>query len=213
MQELLQAAFSPANFVYTLLLMVVLLYWLGIILGALDISAFDIDVDVDAEVDVDAAVHAEGTGGSWFAGALHFFNFGKLPFMLIMSFVVFFTWAGSVLGHYYIGHGSLFFSLALIFPNLFIALCLTKVLTTPLIPMFQNLDAGEEAMDYIGEACTLTLPANPTKMGQAQVVSDSSTLLINVKVSEHKPGALYKGDKALIIGENKEEGYFIIEKY
>ncbi|HFA50459.1 MAG TPA: DUF1449 family protein [Bacteroidetes bacterium] len=221
MQDLLQAALSPASIVYTLLLIVVLFYWLGIIAGALDISAFDIDVDMDADVDVDVDVDvdadvdagAEGGGAGWFAGALQFFNFGKLPFMLIMSFVLFFAWAISILAHYYVGHGSLLFSLALLFPNLFVSLGLTKILTTPLVPMFQNLDAGETAVDYIGEECELTLPANPSKMGQAQVIVDHSTLLINVKVSEQKPAAMYKGDKALIVGEDKEKGYYIIEKY
>ena len=224
MQELLQAALSPANFVYSLLLLIVLFYWLGIIFGALDISAFDVDVDVDADMDVDIDVDADvdadleahaGTHGEvgWFMGALHFFNFGQLPFMLIMSFVVFFAWAISILGHYYVGHGSLLFSLALIFPNLAVSLLLTKILTTPLLPMFKNLNAGEEAVDYIGEECVLTLPPNPNKMGQAEVTISNSTLLINVKVSEQKPEALYKGDKALIVGQEKEKKYFIIEKY
>ena len=218
MQELLQAALSPANFVYSLLLVAVLLYWLGIIFGALDISAFDIDLDVDADVDIDVDADVDAHAGAhgevgWFAGALHFFNFGKLPFMLVMSFVVFFCWAFSILGHHYIGHGSLLFSLALIFPSLFVSLLLTKIITTPLVPMFKNLDAGEEAVDYIGEECMLTLPANPSKMGQAQVTIGNSTLLINVKVSEQKPEALYKGDKALIVGSDKEKKYFIIEKY
>ena len=213
MQDLLQAALSPYNIVYTFLLALVLLYWLGIILGALDISAFDIDVDVDVDVDTDVDVGAEGSGAGWFAGALHFFNFGKLPFMVIMSFVIFFAWAVSVLGHHYFGHGSLLFSLALIFPNLAVCLILTKIITTPLVPIFGNLDGGEKAVDYIGETCQLTLPANPTKMGQAQVTTENSTLLINVKVSEQKPEALYKGDKALIVGQDKEKGIFIIEKY
>jgi hypothetical protein len=215
MQELLQAALTPANFVYSLLLVIVLLYWLGIIFGALDLSAFDIDVDVDPDVDMDASVDAGGDGGEvgWFAGALHFFNFGKLPFMLIMSFVVFFAWAISILAHHYIGHGSLLFSLGLIFPNIAICLILTKIITTPLVPMFKNLDTGEEAVDYIGEECVLTLPANPNKMGQAQVTINNSPFLINVKVSERKPEALYKGDKAVIVGQDKEKKYFIVEKY
>ena len=106
MQELLQAALAPYNIVHTLLLTVVLFYWLGIIFGALDISAFDIDVDAGVDMDVDADVDAgaDGNGVGWFAGALHFFNFGKLPFMLIMSFVIFFAWAISILAHHYIGH-------------------------------------------------------------------------------------------------------------
>ncbi len=216
MQELLHAALSPANLIYSLLLMVVFFYWIGIILGALDINAIDIDVDVDADVDVDVDVDADtdiSGDGDWFIGALQFFNFGKLPFMLIMSFALFFAWAISLLAHQYLGHGSITFALALFFPNLFVSLSLTKLLTTPLVPVFVKFEKGAEPMDYIGQTCQLVLPANTSKMGQAQVLTeDNSTLLINVKVSENKPEALYKGDQAVIIKSGEHENYYIIEK-
>ncbi len=217
MQELLNAALSPANFIYTVLLVMIFFYWIGIILGALDLNAFDIDIDTDVDVDVDIDVDADlGTGGpsgGWFAGALQFFNFGKLPFMLIMSFAFFFAWAFSILAHHYVGHGSLLFAAGLFFPNLFVSLALTKIITTPLIPAFHNLEAGKEAVDYIGLTCQLVLPANTAKMGQAQVtLEDNTLLLINVKVSEDKPEALYKGDEAVIIASEGESDYYIIEK-
>ena len=53
MTELIQTAFSPINLLFTILLMLVILYWLSIIIGALDIGSFDLDFDFDADVDVD----------------------------------------------------------------------------------------------------------------------------------------------------------------
>ena len=91
MQALWQAAIEPVNIVYTILLVVVALYWLSVFLGALDLSSFDfdvdadVDVDADLDVDVDADMDVDGeahTTIGWFAGTLHFFNFGKLPFMI-----------------------------------------------------------------------------------------------------------------------------------
>lgn len=214
MQELLHAALSPVNLIYSLFLMIVFLYWIGIILGALDISAVDIDLDIDADVDMDVDLDAEVGGNvGWFMGALQFFNFGKLPFMFIMSFVAFFAWAISILAHQYLGGGTGIFALALFFPNLFISLSLTKLLTTPFIPAFAKFEKVTEPMDYIGQTCQLVLPANTSKMGQAEVLTeDNNTLLINVKVSEDKPEALYKGDQAVIISNGANKNYYIIEK-
>jgi len=95
MYELIQTAFSPVNLIYTFLLIIVIMYWLSIIIGALDFGSFDIDFDIDADVDIDIDVDAEIETGSSsnLAGVLHFFNFGKLPFMVIMSFAVLFAWA------------------------------------------------------------------------------------------------------------------------
>ncbi|MEL6636690.1 MAG: hypothetical protein AAFW73_16675 [Bacteroidota bacterium] len=217
MQEILHVAFSPANFIYSVLLLVVFFYWIGIILGALDLNAidFDIDAEVDADfdVDVDADLDAGVASVGWWAGALQFFNFGKLPFMFIMSFTLFFAWAISLLAQQYLGHGSLLFAAGLVFPNLFLSLSLTKIITTPLIPAFQNLEAGKEAVDYVGLTCQLVLPANTAKMGQAEVtLEDDTSLLINVKVSEDKPEALYKGDRAVIVAVKGDTDYYLIEK-
>ena len=54
MMELVTAAFLPVNFVLTVLLILVVLYWLMVIIGALDADLFDIDFDTDVDVDVDA---------------------------------------------------------------------------------------------------------------------------------------------------------------
>ena len=82
MQELLQAAFSPPNIVFTTLLLVVLLYWASVFMGLLDMGSFDVDLDVDLDVDVDidADVDADAdVSAGGIAGILHFFNVGQVP--------------------------------------------------------------------------------------------------------------------------------------
>ena len=108
--------------------------------------------------------------------------------MLIMSFAIFFAWAVSILANQYLGDGSTLFALGLVFPNLLLSLSLTKLLTTPLVPAFEKLDSGKAPMEYIGQTCQLVLPANTSKMGQAQVLTeDNNLLLINVKVWRKNP--------------------------
>ena len=48
MSEIIQAAFSGVNLVYTILLIVMLVYWCIVLLGVIDLDPLGIDLDVDA---------------------------------------------------------------------------------------------------------------------------------------------------------------------
>ena len=65
MGELFELSVSGANLPFTIMLGLVILYWVGVILGALDIELFDFDLDLDgdADIDVDADAGAVGGGG------------------------------------------------------------------------------------------------------------------------------------------------------
>lgn len=210
MNELIQVAFSPVNIVYTFLLILVVMYWLSIIIGVLDFGMFDIDFDIDADADLDADIDAGGGVGS-IAGFLHFFNFGKLPFMVIMSFVILSCWSISVFMSQY-SEGSILFALALAAPNLLVSLCLAKVITMPLIPVFEKLDTGVEPVDYIGMTAKLLLPASTSKMGQAEVLIENSPLLINVKLESASLENLKKGEEVVILRKEKNKNFYIIKK-
>ena len=213
MTELFQAALSAENIIYTVLLAVVLLYWLSVIAGGLDMNAFDVDLDIDADLDLDLDADVDGAGGTsgWLAGALHFFNFGKLPTMVILSFVILFAWMINILMNHYLGGGSLVFALMLMLPNLFISLLLTKVITTPLIPIFKQLNTPEEEVDFVGMTCKLTVTANKTKKGQAEVIHENRSLLIYVKVDDDVD-EINKGEDAIILRPSNDASYFFIRK-
>ena len=127
MQELFQVAVHPLNLVYTVLVALVVLYWLSVILGAIDISAFDFDLDTDLDVDVDADVDTDISVDGWLATALHFFHFDRLPFMLVMSLVILSAWSMTVLTNHYWGNYSVAFGLALAAPILLVAFLLGRV--------------------------------------------------------------------------------------
>ncbi len=218
MQELIQVAFLPVNLLYTILLLMVVLYWFSVILGAIDLSSVDLDLDFDADVDVDADIEVDtdvdgdmSASGGWLAGALHFFNFGKMPFMVIMTVVILCGWMLTILSNYYWGNGSPLFALAMFIPILFAGLIVAKIITTPLIPVFKRLDTTAEDVDYIGMDCKLKLPASASKFGQAEVLVDGAPNLINVKTkSDESP--LSTGEEAVIIGKTDDERYYLIEK-
>jgi hypothetical protein len=53
MTELFQAAMASVNIFYTVLLMIVSLYWITVFVGLLDMKSLEIDIDADVDVDVD----------------------------------------------------------------------------------------------------------------------------------------------------------------
>ena len=63
MAELMTLALSPINLVFTLLLLMVILYWIIVILGVLDVDLFQVDLsdfDADGDLGVDGDVHGVG---------------------------------------------------------------------------------------------------------------------------------------------------------
>lgn len=217
MQELLHAIAQPLNLPYTVLLGLVLLYWISVILGALDLSAFDFDVDADVDVDVDIDVDADldvdtevGGVGGWFAALLHFFNFGKVPFMLIMTVVVLTGWTLTILSNHYWGDHAPGFALAMAGPILFLSLLIAKFLTTPLVPVFESMNQEAAPVDFIGQTGQLLLPASPDKFGQAEVMIRGDVLLVNVKTLPGGP-VLPRGTLVVITGRTEDRRYYLIE--
>ena len=103
--------------------------------------------------------------------------------------------------------------MVLFVPILFASLFVTKLISSPLVPVFENLDGSEAPVDYIGQVCTLTLPASSTQMGQAEVnLENNHHLLINVKLEKDKSNPILKGEEALIVGAGEAGNYYLIKK-
>ncbi len=112
MKELFQAAFSGVNIIPTVFLLLILVYWIFVIIGAMDMDFLEVDietdVDIDADVEVDADVDTDadidtdadtrGVGSVAFLNSvLTFFNLGKIPFMVWLSFLIIPMWVISIL--------------------------------------------------------------------------------------------------------------------
>lgn len=227
MLELFNEAFSAANIVITLLLIGTLIYWIFVILGAIDLEFLnfdidadidididmdmDMDMDIDADVDADIDADAGGGGSSFFISALQFFNVGKIPFMLFFSTLTLCIWVISILINYYIGNDSFGGGLALLVPNLIVSLFINKILTTPLASLFTKIDKAHTEVDIVGHIGTLLFPTDNINMGQAEVeVNNSDHRLVNVKALKNQQ--FKKGDQVVIIEKSKEKDFYFIER-
>jgi hypothetical protein len=223
MIQLITTAFATANIFLTIFLILVLLYWVTVILGALDMNAIDIDIDTDIDVDVDADIdadthadtHIDAHHGSGFMiGILRFFNFGQVPFMVIFSILILCMWSISV----YVNSPNSFinpqmsagWAMILLAPNFLASLFLTKFITYPLVPLFKALDSSKEALTICGQMATLTTSASDKTTGQAKVTINGSVVSLSVRTVTGE--ILEKGTNVIIIEENKGERVFIVQQ-
>lgn len=199
----------PVNLFYTFLLLFMLVYWLSVIFGALDVHFLDVDLDADVDADIDTDVDAH-IGGGWLAGTLQFFNIGRVPFMTILTIVILNGWILMLLGNYYLGQNSWWFFAAAFIPILFFSLLIAKLITTPLIPVFNRLNTAAEPVAYLGREGRLRLPASYDMFGQMEVVIDDSSFLLSVRTAT--PETTIPSGADVRIVDRLDNGQFVIEK-
>ena len=212
MTELLEAAIAPANIIPTALLAFVLLYWLVVLVGLIDLDFINLDlIDTEVETDVEPDVSGIETI-AWLNSALAFFNLGRVPFMLFLSFLVLPFWALALLANYYLDTAGNFIGFSLLLPAFIGALFISKILTTPFVKLFAILEKEHDSKAVVlGQVCTVILPASPTELGQATVKTEGSPLLLNVKTTGS--ANLSKGETALVIEYDEKSKFYLIEPY
>ncbi|MTI21642.1 DUF1449 family protein [Fulvivirga sp. RKSG066] len=206
MGELLDAAVSPANIIITALFVFIVIYWITVIIGVLDVDFMDFDIDIDADAEVD------GLSVTWLNSVLAFFNLGQVPVMIFFTFLIIPAWAISVIVNDFIGNSTLIVGVIVLLGSLFVSLFVAKILTIPFIKLFGRLGKDEERDEVlIGKMCTVTITARENKTGQAHVLTDGAPHLLNVRTS--KGHELKKGDTGLVIEYNKKLNVYLIEPY
>ncbi|MEM6845796.1 MAG: hypothetical protein AAF632_26535 [Bacteroidota bacterium] len=211
MKELFTAAASAPNLIPTLLLVFVMIYWLVVLVGAVDIDSLDVDVDLDTDVDVDADADVDSDiSGGGLNGVLAFFNLGQVPLMVFLTFWILPVWVLTVLGNYYLNNSSFLIGLVVLLPSLIAGLFIAKVLTNPLAKVFGKLNQ-ESNETVIGKICTITSQASYQRVGQARVQTSGAPLLLNVKTYEGV--SLERGDTAMVIEQQEGRNIYFIEPY
>ena len=221
MLELWQTAVFLPNFPITMILGLVIVYWCMVILGALDIDLFhldldhDADLDLDMDADIDGDMDADGDLGGHeglgaFATFLAFLNFGKVPFMIVFSVFTLSFWVIAILATHYFSDGNPWLALAFYLPNFLLSLLLTKTLTAPMVPMFRALGKHSNAVASVDALmCTLLSDTDDSRLSQGEVITEGAPYLVNIKA---RPGQLLKkGSRALIIEKDKTQDFYYVE--
>jgi len=223
MQELFREAITGPNLLYTILLGFVLLYFLSVLLGALDLEFFeieldadidiDVDVDVDIDMDVDAEADADIGGGGLFVSVLSFLNIGKVPFMIYVSLVVLSMWVIGIIANHIWYPVYSWFPLALMVPNFLVSLFIGKLLSEPFKSSFSKLNKqGLSKTKLVGKICQAKTRLRSDAIGQAEVMVGEDHHSITAKLQKGKE-PIKSGEKGLIIEYHKDEDYFVVAPF
>ncbi len=227
--NLLDASMQFPTVVFTIGLLIALVYWLFVILGALDIDLFGgVDDAAGAMKGAGDAVTggikgaAEAATGAAKGGAealkvspdadlWDWIGLGTLPVTVSASAVLMLGWSGSILAMHYGDTGSLGLALKLLVAAgiLLVALPLAGLLLRPLRPVFE-VKVGKSNRDYVGATCTITTGHVDADFGQATIEDAGGTVLI-IAVRCDRPGELGRGAKALIIDFDPVRHAYVVE--
>jgi len=219
MMELLEYSFATINIIPTALLIFILLYWLIVMLGFigsdaidvdldLDVDAdVDVDVEVDTDVDVDGGVHVGGPG--IFVSALDFFNVGRVPLMILLTFITLPLWFIALNVNDFFGITTFAIAFALFVPELFLSMMLAKFMTAPIAKMFKNIDDETGvSRDFTGAIAVVRIQVDERNDGQIETENRGANVLLTARSTK---GVLKAGDKVLIIDYNEKEEYYLVE--
>jgi len=216
MQEFLDTALGFPTVIFTSMMGVVLLYWVTVMVGALDLDVLDpggaaegadgaLELDADVDVDVEA-----GVGG--IAGLLAALKLRYAPVTVTFSVLTLLAWFGSFFGSLYLAPlipgGAWIGSLAVLVAALVLALPLTSLLTRPLAPLFETR-AARSNRDLVGSVVTIKTGNVDRRFGQAELDDGQAGLLVRVRCDDED--ALARGDRALIVDWDEDANAFAVE--
>jgi hypothetical protein len=195
--ELVMASLQFPTVVFTIALGIVLVYWLFVLIGALDIDLLgggEGHVDVDLDLDVDASGHGLGLG--------------DVPVTISVSLIALLAWVTSLLASHYLVTGGGWPTVLVLVAAVVIALPVAALLIRPIAPVFA-IREGKYNADYVGHACTITTGRVDDGFGQATIEDGGTVLIIAVRCDQ--PGKLARGDRALIIEFDRERQAYVVE--
>ncbi len=226
MKELFEASFSAINIIPTVLLVLSLIYWLIVIFGIFDLDTVDLDVEADVDIDVDVEADIDldadadldadseiSVSGSvlWLNSVLSFFNIGRVPVMIVVSFFSLSLWIISVMLNHWLSNTSFLISFILLIPNMVASLFVAKIITIPFVKVFKKANEIQNNTGLEGKICKVTIPASHDRMGQALIRINGDTFNVNIKTQPDV--SLQVGEQALVIEYQKDNKIYIVEPY
>lgn len=200
MIQLWHSSIHLVNLPYTLLLGLVVVYWLTVLVGGLEVDALDM-----SETDVDIS-----SAGA-FEGFFEYFNLRKVPVSVLVSAFALSLWLIGVLANHYLHNtSSRLLGLVVFVPNVLVSAHFAKFVTRPLIPLFQAMRAdAADLRDLVGSRVIVTSSKADGAFGQAEIREDGAPITLTVRTGGE---TLPRGTEAVILEVDSEKQVYIISK-
>jgi hypothetical protein len=213
MTEFVEVVLGFPTILFTGLLALVVIYWLLVILGTLDVDVFGGAADAGEIAGGDATPDANHWGASSFA---HTIGLGGVPLTISGSFVILFAWVFCALGVQFLtslsldGAADLGARAGTGLVALGAAVAAASIVVRPLRRFFVAHTATAHRQ-LIGKVCTITTLRVDDGFGQAEVRDGGAGLLIQVRCAE--PNDMSRGVQALIYDYDAAGGIFHVERF
>lgn len=198
--------------IYTVLLGVVLIYWVLAVLGMVDIEHAGVDFHVEAP---HVHTHADGDSSDigHIASYVVAFGLNGVPFSVAVSLLVLVSWTVCCLGGEWLlplvptVPLKLVAGTVLLVASAVIAIPVTAVAIRPLKGLFVSHTAVSNAA-LVGQACRVVTGVVNEKDGRAEISRRGASL--NIRVWAPTPNTLKRGSHALILEYDEVAGRYLI---
>ncbi|MDT8391325.1 MAG: DUF1449 family protein [Lentisphaeria bacterium] len=225
--EFLHTIFSGPMLVYSVSLCLMLLYWLIILIGLIDIESLDAvfgfgdALEGAGEVAGEAAAESAGDAlaGAAAPGPLEavlgFIGIGTVPVTIVGSILIITMWFLAFCLYYFVSP-----VVTHLAPPLIITLCFfllsafgsyftTGLLTRPLRKVF-TVVSTHAGYHLVGRTCKIRSSEVTEMFGEAELMVKDSFIIISVRCDEENN--LKKGEEAVIIDYQKETHLYDVRK-
>ncbi len=206
MIEILKIAISPGVLPLTVLLVLMGLFWLVCLLGAVDLDFFTFDGDGGGFDSGDGPGTVSGSN-RWL---LRHLNGDVVPVSAILSLLLIYQWCAVMLGHYF-RPPSDFADIAILYGlGVAPALIFTKFTGILLRPLFVGLQGKEgEAAPIVGRLGRVRSGTCDVRSGQVEVDDPVHPLLINARVTEGA-AAISRGSRVQVVSHHTEQDFYFV---
>lgn len=218
MKELLELSFSPVNAFFSIMSIIMVLYWVLVIIAGLDPDLFSIDfdsTDINTNFDhhgKDLPDRAETSEATGFMKVLQFFNFDELPLMFILTIMFISMWLVSINVTHYLGIESTLLGFILLIPNFILSLFIVKIFSKPLAYLYKQVNhKGEPVIDFLGRRCIVFSNLNDLKTGQIQLNVNGDPIRLSARSNTDEQ--LNAGQQAVIVAQSEDKKYYLVEKF
>lgn len=207
MTNFLDAAIAYPTMIYTVLLVVVLFYWLLAIVGLVDLESSGLEIETELQADADV-----GDLGT-LAGFLVALGINGVPFSIVVSLMVLLSWMFSCLFGMWLLPLVPSAPLAAVAGTAVLILCplLALPLTARLIRPMRGLFVTHTAISnhsLVGSSCKVLTGHVDEKFGRAEVSTRGTG--VNIAVWAETPNDLVKGSVARIIEYDSARQRYLI---
>ena len=207
--DFFQECIAPVNLPVTILLGLVVAYWLMVIVGVLGMDA--IDLELDADFDLDGGIDANVDAGSIVGDFFRFMHMGDVPIMIVISFFAISMWVVTLISnHFFNPSFSWLVTGFWILPNLLVSLLATKIIVMPFATLFHHEhDMQLERQEMIGKIGIVKTTELTETFGQIEVLHDGPPIVVNARTQPHT--TLAQGDTAKIISHDSENDTYMVQ--